>query len=240
VPNRRLLELHPTGLQLQMRCECTEWYEPYCAILYTYIFGVTNDSVPPPPPPFYQYLELDLDQNGMLSLSEFRHFTGGSLTEVFCRRLFEECHTYAGEMDFKAFLDFVLASENRALPQSQRYMFRLFDLTRSGFLSRTDVSFLMRAVLDKLVSEGHDRLDVDSVVDEVLDMVKPAVPSTGVTLRDLQLCKVGHILTLILSDSAGFWTYDNRESLMQAPPLFADVATEGERGGSPGSSPQAV
>jgi hypothetical protein len=45
-----------------------------------------------------QYLELDSDQNGMLGLSELRNYNGGSLTEVFCNRVFQECHTYAGEM----------------------------------------------------------------------------------------------------------------------------------------------
>jgi hypothetical protein len=33
--------------------------------------------------------------------------------QVFVQRVFEESQTYDGEMDFKAFLDFVLAMENR-------------------------------------------------------------------------------------------------------------------------------
>jgi serine/threonine-protein phosphatase 2A regulatory subunit B'' len=151
---------------------------------------------------------------------------------VFCQRLFQERFTYAGELDYKAFLDFVLACENRSSPQSLRYMFRALDVSRRGHLSRADVKLFMRAVLDKLVSEGHDRLDTDSVVDEVLDMAKPADSTAGITLHDLQRCKVGHILTLILTDSVGFWTYDNRETLMQAPPLFADVASADEQASS--------
>ncbi len=35
------------------------------------------------------------------------------LHQVFVQRVFEESQTYDGEMDFKAFLDFVLAMENR-------------------------------------------------------------------------------------------------------------------------------
>jgi serine/threonine-protein phosphatase 2A regulatory subunit B'' len=121
-------------------------------------------------------------------------------------------------------------------------MFRLFDVSRTGHVMRSDIRMFMGAVLDKLVSEGHDRLDVDSVVDEIMDMVKPSDPLAGITLRDLQRCKVGHIVTLILGDSVGWWTYDNRESLMQSPPLFADIA-ENESGGaasSVGGEPQAV
>jgi len=48
-----------------------------------------------------QYLELDSDQNGMLSQAELRSFNGGSLTPVFCARVFEEVFTYGGELDFK-------------------------------------------------------------------------------------------------------------------------------------------
>ena len=49
----------------------------------------------------------------------------------------------------QAFLEFVLAIEYRGTPQSLRYMFRLFDVTKRGLLVRADVRFFMRAVLDK-------------------------------------------------------------------------------------------
>ena len=79
------------------------------------------------------------------------------------------CIQYGGELDFKAFLEFVLAVEYRTSSQSTRYMFRLFDLSKRGLLVRADLKYFMRSVLDKLVSEGHDRLDLDSCVDEVWD-----------------------------------------------------------------------
>lgn len=56
----------------------------------------------------------------------------------------------AGELDFKAFLEFILAVEYRATPQSLRFMFRLFDVNKRGILVRADLRFFMRAVLDKL------------------------------------------------------------------------------------------
>ena len=106
----------------------------------------------------------------MLSQLELRNVNGGSLTSAFCARVVEECYTYSGELDFKAFLDFVLAVDYRASPQSLRYMFRLFDLSKSGMLVRADIRYFMRAVLDKHSAEGHDRLDLESCVDEVWDV----------------------------------------------------------------------
>merc|ERR1712203_651687 len=57
------------------------------------------------------YLELDTDQNGMLSKAELFRYGAGMLTDVFIDRVFEEYQTYRDsdtgerEMDYKTFLD---------------------------------------------------------------------------------------------------------------------------------------
>ena len=48
-----------------------------------------------------------------------------TLTPIFIDRIFEECLTYGGEMDYKTYLDFVLALENRKEPQALAYFFRI-------------------------------------------------------------------------------------------------------------------
>lgn len=45
-----------------------------------------------------QYLNLDRDQNGMLSKQELSRYGTGTLTKVFIDRVFQECLTYEGEM----------------------------------------------------------------------------------------------------------------------------------------------
>jgi hypothetical protein len=52
----------------------------------------------------------------MLSQQELLQYDGAMLTEAVVKRVFEECQTYEGEMDFKSFLDFVLAIQNRFFP----------------------------------------------------------------------------------------------------------------------------
>ena len=63
------------------------------------------------------YLTLDADQNGMLSASELARWRDGGLTSHFVARLFQEVNTYPNredgmqnEMDYKLYLDFVLAN----------------------------------------------------------------------------------------------------------------------------------
>ena len=49
----------------------------------------------------------------MLSRQELIAYGTSTLTPTFIDRIFEECLTYGGEMDYKTYLDFVLALENR-------------------------------------------------------------------------------------------------------------------------------
>ena len=62
-----------------------------------------------------QYLKLDTDKNGMLKKTELARYAPG-LTQIFIDRVFEEFQTFEGEMDYKTFLDFVLAMENKKSP----------------------------------------------------------------------------------------------------------------------------
>lgn len=62
-----------------------------------------------------QYLKLDSDKNGMLKKTELARYAPG-LTQIFIDRVFEEFQTFEGEMDYKTFLDFVLAMENKKSP----------------------------------------------------------------------------------------------------------------------------
>jgi len=56
------------------------------------------------------------------SAQELLQYDGAILTEALVKRVFEECQTYEGEMDFKSFLDFVLAIQNRSSRPAQVYM----------------------------------------------------------------------------------------------------------------------
>lgn len=68
---------------------------------------------------YTQFMALDTDRNGMLSQQELSKYSNGSLTAAYISRVFEECQTYNGEMDYRTYLDFVLANE--ALPFSASY-----------------------------------------------------------------------------------------------------------------------
>lgn len=166
------------------------------------------------------YLELDGDQNGMLSKAELGRYGSGMLTDVFVQRAFEEYQTYRDEqtgeqeMDYKTFLDFVLAMENKGTRQAIQYLWKLIDIFHRGAIDGFVINYFFRAVVRVLEAKDvKDVASVDDVKDEVFDMVKPKDPKC-ITCKDLIDCRVGGTVLSMLIDAAAFWRYDNRESLM--------------------------
>ncbi|CAL1276377.1 unnamed protein product [Larinioides sclopetarius] len=160
-----------------------------------------------------QYLNLDTDHNGMLSKEELSRYGTGTLTPTFIERVFQECLTYDREMDYKTYLDFVLAMENRKEPQALQYFFRLLDIEQKNYLSVFDLNYFFRAIQEQMKAHGQEPVLFEDVKDEIFDMIKPIDPFK-VTLSDLILCGQGDTVVSILIDLNGFWTYENREVLV--------------------------
>ena len=160
-----------------------------------------------------QYLALDRDHNGMLSIEELSHFAKGTLTHVFLQQLFQECLTYEGEMDYKAYLDFVLAMEHRKDTQALQYFFRILDLNKDGYLHLMNLNYFFRGIQLMLNECGHDHIKFEDVQNEIFDMIKPSHP-WKITLQDLIQSGQGETVVNILIDLDGFWTYENRENIL--------------------------
>jgi serine/threonine-protein phosphatase 2A regulatory subunit B'' len=156
---------------------------------------------------------------GMLSKSELAHYSHGSLTSLFLTRVWEECRTYKNEisgeseMDYKTFLDFTLAIENKRTPQALRWFFKILDIDKCGFINVETIRLFFRCVMDRMVDIDYSAADV---IDEIFDMVKPK-RKDRITLKDLIDSGVGHTIVSILIDVNGFWAYDNRETLIAGP-----------------------
>ena len=169
-----------------------------------------------------QYLNLDKDHNGMLSKEELARYGTGTLTNAFLDRVFQECLTYDGEMDYKTYLDFVLAMENRREPAALQYLFRLLDVKNCGFLNVFSLNYFFRAIQDLMKLHGQEPVSFADVKDEIFDMVKPKDP-LHIILQDLIDSGQGETVTNILIDLNGFWTYENREVLVVDPGADEDV-----------------
>lgn len=156
------------------------------------------------------YLSLNEDHNGMLSKQELLKYGTGTLTPAFVNRVFQECLTYEGEMDYKTYLDFVLALENRKEPQALQYFFRILDVRQQGYLDAFTLNYFFRDILRKMEKHNKEPVRFEDVKDEIFDMVRPVDP-LRITLKDLVACCHGDTVVSILIDLNGFWNYENRE-----------------------------
>ncbi|KAI8925809.1 hypothetical protein BC831DRAFT_400764 [Entophlyctis helioformis] len=145
--------------------EQSNWFSSYSALR---VYGM--------------FLNLDTDRNGMISRSELKRYRAESITAPFLDRVFQEYQTYNGEMDYNAFLDFVLAMENLHLPESIAYCFKLLDLSGRGYLDQSILTVFFKEIVAKMERSGLDPIPVDDVVNEIFDMANPA-DLTTITLR---------------------------------------------------------
>jgi len=160
-----------------------------------------------------QYLNLDKDHNGMLKKEELARYGTGTLTQSFLDQIFQKCLTYEGEMDYKTYLDFVLAMENRKEPAAIQYLFKLLDVKNCGYLNIYNLHYFFRSIQEMMKQYEQPPVSFADVKDEIFDMVKPQHP-LHITLQDLINCGHGETVINILIDLNGFWTYENREVLV--------------------------
>merc|ERR1712032_166805 len=126
---------------------------------------------------------------------------------------YRDAETGEREMDYKTFLDFVLAMENKNSKQAIQYFWKLIDVHHAGWFDGFVINYFFRAIVRLLQTKKFDVTSVDNVKDEVFDMVKSKKPGT-ITLQDLINCRQGGTVLSMLIDAAAFWRYDNRESLL--------------------------
>eukprot|EP00039_Didymoeca_costata_P029631 m.25609 g.25609 ORF g.25609 m.25609 type:complete len:453 (-) comp7721_c0_seq1:139-1497(-) len=157
-----------------------------------------------------EYIELDVDKNGLLSKSEFTQINGGSVTRRFIDRLFQEGTTYSGEIDYKQYLDFVLACKNPRSEQSIKFMFRILDIDHTGYLTRNTISFFWQGILEHPLALDFDNIREEDLISEIFDMIGPEKPGV-ITLKDFLRSGTAHTICNMLSDVRGFLDYEQRE-----------------------------
>jgi Ca2+-binding EF-hand superfamily protein len=161
-------------------------------------------------------MTLDSDGSGMLTARELCGYGSGSWNRVFVDALLDEVASFKqGAVDYKGYLDFVLAAEGRNTLPGMRYAFQALDRGHKTFLSLQDVAWAFKGISEAMQRTGEEAVPIKHVVTELVDMVGPADPS-AITMMDLLACKLGPTFLHCLTDVRGFWLYSNREMLMHA------------------------
>jgi len=178
---------------------------------------------------YNKFVELDSDRNMLLNQQEFMRLSFDfdklpRITPLIVDRVFAKKNARApnnpnAELDFRNFLDFVLAFQSRQHPASIKYFWELLDANDLGYLTAQDVLELIRAVFDTLGLDvlhmyvGGD-IKAEDVKDEVFDMANGG-GTARITFDDLIKCGHGGTIVTILTDPSGFLTYEQREYQLQ-------------------------
>ena len=100
---------------------------------------------------YRKYVLLDKDKNGLLSKKELIKYSPG-LTQIFIDRIFEEYQKYDNAIDFKQFIDFVLAMENKKDPASIQYIWRALDVNHNNKVDTFIINMFFKDIVKKLLN----------------------------------------------------------------------------------------
>lgn len=172
---------------------------------------------------YNMYIDLDYDGSGTLSQDELFQFSGVKenenvqLSKTVIRRIYEETIAYQpAEMDYKGFLDLVIALDNKSSVESMAYFWRILDIDKKGRLGPEIINLFYRDIYDSLCANGYDAPSPANVVVEIYDLLACSDPR-GPTFKDMVASGQGHVAIAMLTDETGFWHYDNRENLIAQP-----------------------
>ena len=158
---------------------------------------------------YRKYVLLDTDKNGLLSKKELIKYSPG-LTSIFIDRIFEEYQKYDNAIDFRQFIDFVLAMENKSEPASIQYIWRALDVYHKNKIDTFVINMFFKGVIKKLYNRKKGEYRIDDIKDELWDMIGPKNPNY-ITLEDILNSKYSDTVISLLIDAKAFYQNDHKE-----------------------------
>ena len=171
---------------------------------------------------YRKYVLLDKDKNGLLSKKELIKYSPG-LTAIFIDRIFEEYQKYDNAIDFKQFIDFVLAMENKKEPASIQYIWRVLDVNHNNKVDTFIINMFFKDITKKLLNREKGEYRIDDIKDELWDMIGPKNPMY-ITLQDVLNSKYSDTVLSLLIDAKAFYQHDQKE--MPFIEEFAEIENE--------------
>jgi serine/threonine-protein phosphatase 2A regulatory subunit B'' len=171
-----------------------------------------------------KFLALDSREVGTLCASDMKKYKKGipmiaedglppgvsPLSSLFIDRVFETLALYSSEMDYKKFVDFVIAVE--FLPQCHRpaFFWNIFDMNGDGVLTPLTVNHFFKETHRKLQAAGVEAPAAELVVQELFDVIPTREP-LRITRAEFCASNQAGLFSALLIDCLAFWTYENRE-----------------------------
>ncbi|EPY25465.1 hypothetical protein AGDE_11742 [Angomonas deanei] len=158
---------------------------------------------------------LDLDGDGVLTVEELYNYSSASFTKLAIDRVFE-CHVpHSGKrhiMDYKTYLNFVIATEHAATLPAIKYIWKVLDIADTkDHIDVTALYAFCKELSNELNTNGlMSGLSANCILSEIVDMINPEWHEC-ITFDDLMRSGQQATVLPILLSSKNFFTYDCRE-----------------------------
>lgn len=150
---------------------------------------------------YTMYVRSDADQDGLLSADEVMSLPTFKFTGKFVRQLLQSVQTFAGKIDYRAYIDLMLVTAFPRNKAAAKYAFNVFDIGAKGYVSRKDIEYFLSDIMVELRAYCADDivLDVNDFIDEIYDMIKPG-DGFHITLHDVLETRSSELLISYLMD----------------------------------------
>lgn len=161
------------------------------------------------------FTSLDEDGDGVLTKDELQQYSSAGFTSLAISRVFE-CHVpHSGGrhiMDYKTYLNFVIATEHAAARPAMKYLWSVLDLadTRTH-ITLSSLSCFCKELASELVKSAlMSDISSESILSEIVDMINPAWHE-WITFDDLVRSGQQATVLPVLLSHRNFYIYDCRE-----------------------------
>lgn len=160
---------------------------------------------------YSEYLEMDEDNDGMLSLSDLGKVSHRwILTEAAISGLFAHHQTFNGSVDYRGYLDLVLALDNPDTYSGKKYLWNL--LSSGSSMGCRDLRHFLSSTLLSLQDHAGVNYKPSDLCCEFMDMI--GVGNDAIEFSHIAGHKAGGNFLKMLIDANAFFQYENRETLL--------------------------
>jgi Ca2+-binding EF-hand superfamily protein len=113
---------------------------------------------------YQDFLKLDRNKNGMIGKQEMKFSRDEKFTNTFITQLYDNVQLFNGEMDFLIYLEFILALENLDSIEGLKWIFRILDIKKNGYLDQSTIEFYLKDVNEMMAQHGLEKIPLKDMV----------------------------------------------------------------------------
>lgn len=159
---------------------------------------------------FCKFWDLDGDSDGLISKDDLLKFNENAISPIIVERFFNAnffpvtvSKNENDQLDFNAFVYFLMSSEDKTNLSSITFWYKLCDLDDDGLLSLQEIEMLYKVQYERMRITGNETIPFEDIFRQLIDMVNPN-HAPFITVNDLVKSKMAEVFYNTLFDLQKF------------------------------------